>query len=242
MDKRITVFGLLATVCILSVASMRYTMAFFTDTATSGGNTFAAAASFDTVTPTISESTPTPTSTESEPTATPLPTSVQATVTPTPLPGKIVINEVFEGSSSAEWVELFNSGGSPVDVSGWTITDNTSTDILPTTSPIAPGGYAVIVTSGSSVVGIPGSAITIVLSGASSGTIGNGLANGGDRLTLQNGLTAIDQMSWGTDLTVFNPGPNYPSAVNSLRRIPNGVDTDVAGDWVGGISSIGVSN
>src|SRR3989344_1662136 len=168
--------------------------------------------------------------------------------TPTPTPGEeevIVINEVFEASNSAEWVELFNPGGIPVDVSGWRITDeaslNTSEDILPSVTPIPPGGFAVIVTQGSTVTGsIPGSAITITLSNA---TIGSGLNSTGENVYLKStSVTVIDQMGYGTANIFGGNVPASPPDGQSVRRIPNGIDTDVAGDFQNGVPTLGVTN
>lgn len=206
----------LAIICIGLLASGSYilTRAMFADTTTSTTNSFSAATVF-------SISTPTPTGTQPS----------------------IVINEVFENSdNSGEWVELFNVSGSSVDISGWTISDNTSVDSLPTVAPIPAGGFIVLTTNPTTVVGIPGTAINVILTGAGGNLIGNGLANGGDKLILQNGSTIIDQMSWGSNFDIFNPGPSSPATGQSIKRVLNGTDADVAGDWQVGTSSIGVSN
>ncbi len=62
----------------------------------------------------IPTSTPTPTAV---PTATPVPTAVPS--------GDVVINEIaWMGttySTSEEWIELYNTTGSPIDISGWSI-------------------------------------------------------------------------------------------------------------------------
>ncbi len=162
------------------------------------------------------------------------------TLTVTPTSGKIIINEIQpNGDVDKDWIEIFNSGGSEIDVSGWTITDANTSDTLPTVTPIPPGGYAVIVASGHTVVGIPSSAITIQLDNTS---IGNGLAVAGDRVLLLNNSTNMDQISYGSNVSVFPSPPNAPTASHSIRRIPNGVDTDTAADWSNGLPSIGVAN
>lgn len=203
--RKITYLSLIIVYGIfITLLSFRFVRAFFTDSANSNENTFTAAAEF-----------PTPTSGEEPP---PIATS-----------SGIVINEVFPGGAlTVEWVELFNPTGSPIDVSGWDIVDNSTFDILPATPPIPPGGYAVIIAS-PSAVSVPGSAITIQLNAA---TIGNGLNNETDRVILRDiSDVQIDAMSFGGNTTVFASPPASPSASQSVARIPNGNDTDNALDW-----------
>jgi hypothetical protein len=60
----------------------------------------------------------------------------------------IVINEIMfnaPGDSPEEWVELYNRGGSPVDVSGWQFTDGITYEFPAGTPPIPAGGFAVVV-------------------------------------------------------------------------------------------------
>lgn len=59
----------------------------------------------------------------------------------------IVINEIMynaPGASPEQWVEIYNRGGSSVDVSGWQFTDGISYQ-FPPGSVIPAGGYAVVV-------------------------------------------------------------------------------------------------
>ncbi len=64
--------------------------------------------------------------------------------------GTLVINEHSAGSSG--WVELFNSGTSPVDVSGWSVDDiaggGTAPKVLPAGSVVPAGGFFVATYSG----------------------------------------------------------------------------------------------
>lgn len=196
------------------------TKAMFTSSAQNINNTFSAG-TWITTTPTLTP-------------------PLTLTPTPTTSPTHLIINEVFvDGNEKKEWVELYNSTPSSINVSGWKIEDNYSTDTFPTVSPIPANGYAVIIPHNSNVNGIPTEAITIELG---DNYIGNGLADTGDRLTLKNASDAtIDNMSYGTDTTIFNlaaPGNN-----KSLARNPNGTDTNTAGDWNRNATpSIGVSN
>lgn len=195
-----------------------------------------------TETPTLTPTeTPTPT-----PTLTPIPTeTLTPTLTPTitstpPESSHLVINEVFPGGlSPTEWVELFNPTSDPIDVSGWNLFDNSTSDPLPTVSPIPAGGYAVIVGNGSTVT-VPVSAVKIELSSA----IGGGLAVSGDRMEMKDTANiTVDALSWGSDSTFFSSPPSAPVLGESLVRLPNGSDTDTASDWSSSSSpSTGIAN
>lgn len=148
----------------------------------------------------------------------------------------IVISEVdadppLSGTDTAnEWFELQNVSAGTITLTNWTITDNTSSDTIPTVT-LGPGGYVIVAgtTSGfaSEHTGFSGTVLAIA-----DGAIGNGLANGGDRLILKdaNGVE-IDGVSWGTNTTVLNPAPGVDSSSNTNQRNANGTDTDAAGDW-----------
>src|SRR5689334_16235029 len=73
--------------------------------------------------------------------------------------GQVVINEIVEdeqdfestvdNADTREFVELYNRGNAPVDISGWTLTvsdfaANVVTDTFPAGSVIAPGGFFVL--------------------------------------------------------------------------------------------------
>ncbi|MEN9406933.1 MAG: hypothetical protein RLZZ455_149 [Candidatus Parcubacteria bacterium] len=171
-------------------------------------------------------------------------TFTAASVFPTGVPltsAQLKINEVSSaGSALVEWIEIFNPTASSVDISGWSVLDNTSSDIIPSVSPIPPGGYAVIIPTGSSTL-IPGSATAVTLGAP---TIGNGLADTGDRVILKDASsTEIDNINYGTDTTIFPTPPAAPSTGVTLSRNPNGTDTDTAADWILDNSpSIGISN
>lgn len=152
----------------------------------------------------------------------------------------VVVNEVYYNVAAAgfgndaqnEWVELYNPTNSPIDVSGWKICDNSSCDVLPTSTPISGKGFAVITNKPSTWgywPGMPLGAIKIELNSE----IGNGLANTGDRVILQDGTNAVvDQMSYGSDTGILNPAISHSGNGRSVARIIKGYDTDAATDWV----------
>lgn len=209
---RLMLIGFFMTM-IIGILSYQVAYSSFLSSATSQNNTFSTSSDFGN---------------EEVPAATP---------SATPIPGSIVINEVspLGSSASAEWVELFNSGGSPVDVSGWIINDGNSGDTFPAVASIPAGGYAFVVTNNSVVSGIP-SGITIIT--LDNGNIGSGLNNtGSESVQLRNGVILVDEMNYGV-----STWPNAPTS-GTVSRIPNGIDTNVGSDWqTNTTSTLGVSN
>lgn len=214
--KKNIIFGISLSIMILMI-SLPVSYALFSSSASNLNNSFVASSSFPTEIISITPS-PTPSNT---PTATPTPT-----LTP-----QIIINEVStDGNNKVEWAELYNPSATTIDISGWLIGDGALNDPLPSGSTIGPNGYAVIIPDKSNVSGIPGTATTIELV---QDQIGNGFTDAGDRIVLLNSSsTIIDQLSYGTDTTVFASPPLAPTSGQSLARIPNGIDTDSATDWV----------
>ncbi len=165
--------------------------------------------------------------------------AIDAPVAPTT---HMVVNEVFYDVDSGhgsdannEWVELYNPTAAPIDISGWDICDNTSCDMIPLlTTPIPAYGFAVV-TNASSTFALhwtdtPASAVKIAL-GVS---LGNGLADGGDRVILRDGAdVVVDQVSYGTDTVALNPSVGITGLDGkSIARVVKGWDTDAASDWI----------
>lgn len=151
--------------------------------------------------------------------------------------GHVVISEVYYDVSSTtgeddpenEWVELYNGTNAFVDISGWKIFDGSATDTIPTLSPIPAGGF-VLITDKASTTNfwtIP-SEVQIVILGS---PIGNGLSNTGDAVYLKNGDSVVDEVNYGTNVSVMNPAvPNAPDG-QSITREQLTADTDTADDW-----------
>lgn len=172
-------------------------------------------------------------------------TSGQATITGVTLstaasfPGDVVINEVYYDpvqtgvDSDYEWFELYNNTSSPITLSGWTITDNNSSDTIPDLT-LPANGFAVVAAKESgfktNYSGLSGLIVYI-----SSGKIGNGLADTGDRLVLKNKSgTEIDAVSWGDDGFAFGAGNGVKPLTDdgkSIARKTKGVDTNSPTDW-----------
>ena len=148
--------------------------------------------------------------------------------------GDVLIHEVEadapqSGTDSAyEWFELYNATSHTITLTNWTISDAVSSDVIPTVV-ISPQAFVVVAASISFSVNFPAFTGTIVY--IPGGTIGNGLSNAGDRLTLADDVgMVIDGLSYGTNTSVFT----LPAAAagHSLERQPIGIDTNTAGDFV----------
>ena len=146
----------------------------------------------------------------------------------------VVISEVMYDPSGTEpdgeWIELFNPTGETVDLAGWILRDNsTSQDALPALI-LGPGEYSVVAAKlaafKASYPGFAGNLMSLEQA------IGNGLANGGDRVILKDANGAdVDALSYGTDTTYFNVQRSGNLEGHSLARVPPAVDTDTAADW-----------
>jgi hypothetical protein len=144
---------------------------------------------------------------------------------------EVEYDSVQSGTDSAyEWLELYNNTSSPMELADWTISDNTSSDVIPMMT-IPVGGCMVIAASEDFYTNYPDFTGGIVF--IADGKIGNGLGNTDDRLILQDSEgTVIDQMSYGTDTAAFDPPCPDVEAGHSLERSLANVDTDTAEDWI----------
>ena len=165
--------------------------------------------------------------------------------TPTPSPSptgtpaawpKLLLSEVFYDAPQAgidsdfEWVEIVNAGLAPVDLDGWVLRDNSTQDRLPAFT-LRPGEYlAIAATAAGFAANYPGFTGHLV---SLEGSIGGGLGNSGDHITLfaPDG-TPVDAMSYGADTDAFDPACPNVAAGQSLARVPATQDTDRAADWV----------
>jgi len=144
------------------------------------------------------------------PVAAPTPTATASGPGPTPFPAEaVIINEVaWAGtlaSSSDEWIELLNPGGEPIDLAGWTLTDDGDIRVgLRGTIPA--GGYYVLERSDDQA--ISDQPADRIYTGA--------LSNAGETLRL------LDPV--GTEIDIVNPsGAAWPagdaSARSSMERL-----------------------
>ena len=176
---------------------------------------------------------------------------IQAAVSftsPSPIPGSanIVINEIyyridqshrFGSEAESEWAELYNSGGSPADLTGWSLEDNTACDDFPGSPIIPAGGFAIVTTTTEAIFRTiwPATPLgTIFITSPTA--VGNGLANN-DELMLKNGScvsgSTVDHVSWGSNNNGLNPSvPSVPADGISIERNPDGTDTNTNADFI----------
>jgi hypothetical protein len=168
---------------------------------------------------------------EPEPDPTPDPTPE-----PEPALDHIVISEVYydvdgsHGTENNEWIEIYNNTGSDVDMSGWLVGDgSTSVDLLPEGTVIPENGFLIITnTSGLSTFWTLPEGVSVI---ALDSAIGNGLSNSGDLVYIKNGEVVVDQVSFGTNISAFDPSVADVLEGHSISRVDANVDTDTAIDW-----------
>lgn len=134
-------------------------------------------------------------------------------------PANVIINEVLAnepGSNTAgEGVEIVNTGGTAIDISGWTLSDTTAVRHTFASGTTLEPGKAITVMGAASAV--PSGIVAVP---ASSG--GLNLANGGDQVIVKNTTgTTVQSMSYTSALA--------SSDGVSVNRSPDGSGT---GTWV----------
>lgn len=134
---------------------------------------------------------------------------------------QVVINEVAWAGSAAspydEWIELYNTTGSAINLTGWKIVDDSGAQTYTLSGTIAANGYYLIERSvnATSVTG------DITISGVN-------LANTGDTLELQNASGArIDIVNTSGVAWLAGSTTGY----YSLERISAGGSGDSAANW-----------
>lgn len=150
-------------------------------------------------------------------------------------PDYVALNEVYYGADSdEEWVELYNPLDYPVSLDNWSLTDNSGNKaVMPTDIIIKAGGYAILSKDASlwDSWDEGKDALKIELGEI----IGDGLDINGDRLILRDATgREMDRISWGTDLTGFNPPVFNPPVASghSTERVVPGFDTGSVSDWL----------
>ncbi len=93
-----------------------------------------------------------------------------------------------------EFVELVNTSGGDVDISGWTLSDAVSVRHTFPAGTVVLDGCAVVVFGGDTPTGAFGASLVQT---ASSNSVG--LNNGGDTVTLNNGVADVSSVSYGSE-------------------------------------------
>ncbi|WP_224364473.1 lamin tail domain-containing protein [Hyalangium versicolor] len=113
-------------------------------------------------------------------------------------PAKVILNEILANepgsSTSGEFVELVNAGGTSISIAGWTITVGGTMRHTFATGTTLAAGKAIVVYAGASA--IPTGLTNAVA--ASSG--GLSLLNSSATVTVKNGSTTIDSFTYSSSL------------------------------------------
>lgn len=128
------------------------------------------------------------------------------------------------GDASSEWVELLNTSGSAIDISGYYISDEEGTITIPSGTVLGAGEFYVLlndIDSFNAYFALPGGVSYFEYKDSISGSFG--LSNSGDQIILYNtDSVELDYVNYGTGT---NPAPN-PGDGLSATRSPDGADTD----------------
>lgn len=140
----------------------------------------------------------------------------------------VIITEIMQNpaavdDSNGEWFEVFNSGGSAVDLIGWTIADNDIDSHTISASVVIPAGsYAVLCRNSNPALngGLPSCAYQYGSSIA--------LANGADEIILLDGsMVEIDRVE-------YDGGPGFPDPSGASMELigdPPTVDNNLGSNW-----------
>lgn len=163
-------------------------------------------------------------------------------------PGDILIVEVGADPASAagiaepagEYIEIRNVTGATINLSGWTLNDNSNTTITLPNTDLGAGKVLVIIADTTTFNASNYNCTANPLSFSPASWFTNNLANGNDNVVLRdNTSTIIDAVSYGTDTTAFNPpaADVFNNSGATLQRVGynNGpyTDTNTAADWQG---------
>jgi phosphatidylserine/phosphatidylglycerophosphate/cardiolipin synthase-like enzyme len=155
-----------------------------------------------------------------------------------------VMNNPIPNDNYNEWIELFNPTSKPINISDWSVEDNSAEDYLfgdsdngNGTTIIPAYGYAIIADHGTKIYenfSIPSDTISLYVDDLS---IGNSLGNSKDKVILKNGTGSfIDAIEWGYDY--FDIPGNPVSKVkegSSIARYHNIDTNDSENDFYEGI-------
>ena len=116
------------------------------------------------------------------------------------------LNNAEGEDSGREWIELFNYGSAPVDLTGWTLTDEDSDSVALPSVTVPSGGYVIVVNGSSDMTGVQAKAVfeTEWLGGVADarvfGVSGIALGNSTDEIIISNGsATAVWSLAYEND-------------------------------------------
>lgn len=150
--------------------------------------------------------------------------------------GSVVINEVawagHSGYTSDEWIELYNTTGAPIDLSGWTLSAADGSPNLTLSGVIPAYGYYLIERDDDTTISdIPADF---------KASFGVGLSNAGEVLTLKNAQGEVIDTANGNG-GAWPAGTASPTYYSMERRDPSLPDTDSAWASNNGVIRNGIS-
>lgn len=167
--------------------------------------------------------------------------------------GGVVINEIMYNPAGkevyGEWVEIYNSGNTNIDMTNWALTDNDGKgdDFIFPKFILPPHAYVLIYTGIGENDSDASDGVASFYIGASSSI----WTNTGDDVLLKNDEgKGIDYLAYGNSTSIDPPPSEIIWEGNSLEakenmtlsRFPNGYDTDSASDWKPTIPTPGREN
>jgi phosphatidylserine/phosphatidylglycerophosphate/cardiolipin synthase-like enzyme/exonuclease III len=135
-----------------------------------------------------------------------------------------ILYDAPTSDNTEEWVELFNPTANPINLQGWTISDNAGTFSFPSLT-IPSSSYLILARSSTAFNTLYGFTPNI-------STFSLSLSNSGDLLSLKDNFqTEIDYVAWETSSTGWSVG----AIDTTIQRIKDSnlmpVDTDIGADW-----------
>jgi imidazolonepropionase-like amidohydrolase len=148
--------------------------------------------------------------------------TANATITLVSTPCHVTINEIVTAPTTGEFVELYNSCSTAVDLSGWKLmyrsaAGSTDTAYFSATSLSIPAkGYVLLIGSGST------------FTGTSEGKLTSGVSDNASLSLKDSAGTAIDVCGFGTITNSLFEGAAAPGAASgsSIARSTDGLDTN----------------
>jgi hypothetical protein len=147
----------------------------------------------------------------------------------------VVFSEVLYDSwvyyeSEGEWIELYNTSSSSIDISGWTIKDSSRIYVIPTGTTIDPQCYLIVADGRSAFTQQYGCNPHL-------SDLSLHLLNSGGYLTLRNSEnTIIDQVAWESGGSYISgwgsTSQPYANEGRSIVRSDLNQDTDSYADWM----------
>jgi uncharacterized protein len=164
-----------------------------------------------------------------------------SSLTPGAVSPDIVISEVYGGGGNAgatlrnDFIELYNRGGVPIDVSGWTVqyasSAGTTWQVTPLTGTIGPGAHYLVQeaqgSGGTTNLPTPDATGTIAMSGTS-GKVALVRTSAALSSGCPSSANIADLIGYGPAATCFEGSPtaNLTNTTAAIRNSDGAVDTD----------------